>query len=406
MRSVWRTVDRERTRVIALLCVADGLVAVSFGAVAVGGGLAPWIPIALSILVFAGGAQFAAVGTVLSGGSATAAVVTGLLLNARLLPFSFSVSDVIRGRSPLKQAVGAQIVTDETVAMAIAERDPERRAAAFWVCGLCLFVCWNLGVLIGAGLGAQIGDTDALGLDAAFPAVLVAIVLPALNTRRLRLAAGIGSAAAVASAPVLAAGLPVLASLTGLAALARRRAKKSKSPAEEPRSPEVSGSRETPRSAEVSSLPGHRSPEISSPSEGSSLAGRRSPGDSPSPEGSGLLGRGSPGASSSPEGSGLLGRRAPGGSSSSKGSGRPGRGSSGDSSSLEGSGLPGRRSPGASPSPEGSGRPGRGSSGDSSSMEGSGLPGRRSPGNSSLPEGSGPPGDCPPDNSPSHEGCL
>ncbi len=222
MRSVWRTVDRERARAIALLCVADTLVAVSFGAIAVGGGLEPWIPIVLSLLVFAGGAQFAAVGTVLSGGSATAAVATGLLLNARLLPFSFSVADVIRGRSPLRQAFGAQIVTDETVAMAITERDAERRAAVFWVCGVSLFVCWNLGVAVGAVAGARIGDTDALGLDAAFPAVLVAIVLPALTGTRLRLSAGIGSAVAVLSTPFLAAGLPVLAALSGLVAFARR----------------------------------------------------------------------------------------------------------------------------------------------------------------------------------------
>jgi 4-azaleucine resistance transporter AzlC len=222
MRSVWRTVERERARAIALLCVADGLVAVSFGAIAVGGGLDGWIPIALSLLVFAGGAQFAAVGAVLSGGSAVAAVATGLLLNTRLLPFSISVSDVLRGGGPLRQVFGAHLVTDETVALAITEPEPERRSAVFWACGVPLFVCWNLGVAVGALAGARIGDTDAFGLDAAFPAVLVALVLPALNTRRIRLSAGIGGAVAVLSTPLLAAGLPVLASLTGLVALIRR----------------------------------------------------------------------------------------------------------------------------------------------------------------------------------------
>ncbi|GAA3606086.1 hypothetical protein GCM10022223_22430 [Kineosporia mesophila] len=211
----------ERARAIALVCAADTLVAVSFGAIAVGGGLDRWVPVVLSLLVFAGGAQFAAVGTVLAGGSATAAVVTGLLLNARLLPFSFSVSDMIRG-GPLRRALGAQIVTDETVALALAERDPARRAAVFWACGVALFVCWNIGVVAGAVAGTWIGDTDALGLDAAFPAVLVAIVLPALNTRRIRASAGIGSLVAVVSTPLLPAGLPVLASLAGLVALVRR----------------------------------------------------------------------------------------------------------------------------------------------------------------------------------------
>jgi predicted branched-subunit amino acid permease len=151
-----------------------------------------------------------------------AAVVTGLLLNARLLPFSFSVSQVLRSGGPLRQAFGAHLVTDETVALAVTEPEPERRSGVFWVCGVALFACWNLGVAVGALAGARIGDTDAFGLDAAFPAVLVALVLPALNTRRIRLSAGIGSAVAVLSTPFLAAGLPVLASLTGLLVLLRR----------------------------------------------------------------------------------------------------------------------------------------------------------------------------------------
>jgi len=222
MRSVWRTVDRERARAIALLCVADGLVALSFGAIAVGGGLHWWIPVLLSLVVFAGGAQFAAVGTVLSGGSVVAAVATALLLNTRLLPFSFSVSEVIRGGGPLRLAFGAHLVTDETVALAITEPEAKRRSGVFWACGIALFVSWNIGVAVGAVAGARIGDTDSLGLDAAFPAVLVALVLPALNTRRIRLSALLGSLVAVLSTPFLAAGLPVLASLTGLVALARR----------------------------------------------------------------------------------------------------------------------------------------------------------------------------------------
>ncbi|GAB6899657.1 AzlC family ABC transporter permease [Kineosporia succinea] len=212
----------KRARVITLLCIADAVVALSFGAICVGGGLEWWIPVVLSLVVFAGGAQFAAVGTVLAGGSAAAAVATGLLLNTRLLPFSVSVADVIKGGSPLRQAFGAHIVTDETVALALAETDAERRRDVFWACGVSLFVCWNLGVAVGAVAGARIGDTDAFGLDAAFPAVLVAIVLPSLTGTRVRLSAAVGSAVAVLSTPFLAAGLPVLTSLVGLVALVRR----------------------------------------------------------------------------------------------------------------------------------------------------------------------------------------
>src|SRR4051794_41815714 len=68
MRSLWRTLHRATLRDIALVWLADAIVGASFGAIAVSGGLPPWVPIALSVFVFAGGAQFAAVGVILSGG--------------------------------------------------------------------------------------------------------------------------------------------------------------------------------------------------------------------------------------------------------------------------------------------------------------------------------------------------
>ena len=66
---------------------------------------------------------------------------------------------------------------------------------------------WNLGTLAGALAGQVIGDTDAFGLDAAFPAALLALVLPALRgTPRTRNAALLGAAVALATTPFLPAG--------------------------------------------------------------------------------------------------------------------------------------------------------------------------------------------------------
>ncbi|MFJ9952258.1 AzlC family ABC transporter permease [Kitasatospora sp. NPDC091207] len=215
MRSLLRTLDRATLRDIALVCVADALVGASFGAISVSGGLPLWLPIAMSVLVFAGGAQFAAVGVVLSGGGVLAAVATGLVLNARLLPFGFTVADVLDGPW-WRRLLGAQLMTDESVAFALLQPDRRRRRAAFWLCGLALFVVWNAAVVLGAAAGGLLGDTDALGLDAAFPAVLLALVLPSLTDRRTRAAALAGAVVAVAATPYLPAGLPVLLALLGL----------------------------------------------------------------------------------------------------------------------------------------------------------------------------------------------
>ncbi|MFE7636398.1 AzlC family ABC transporter permease [Kitasatospora sp. NPDC057518] len=215
MRSLLRTLERATLRDVALVCLADALVGASFGAISVSGGLPLWVPVALSVLVFAGGSQFAAVGVVLSGGGALAAVATGLVLNARLLPFGFTVADVLDGPW-WRRLLGAQLLTDETAAFALQQNEPRRRHAVYWLCGIALFVVWNVSVLLGALAGGLLGDTDALGLDAAFPAVLLALVLPSLVDRRIRTAALVGAVVAVAATPFVPAGLPVLLALVGL----------------------------------------------------------------------------------------------------------------------------------------------------------------------------------------------
>jgi predicted branched-subunit amino acid permease len=225
MWSAWRTTGPALRRDVALVCLADALVGAAFGATSVAGGLPGWVPVALSLLVFAGGAQIAAVGVVLAGGSPLAAVVAGAVLNTRLLPYGLAVADVMApggagaaGGHWWRRLAGAHVVTDESVAFALREADPGRRRAAFWTCGVALFAAWNVAVVLGVLAGSVIRNTSALGLDATFPAVLIALALPALADGGTRRAAGTGAVLAVALTPVLPAGLPVLAALGGLAA--------------------------------------------------------------------------------------------------------------------------------------------------------------------------------------------
>lgn len=220
MRSFWRTLEFPVLRDIGLVAVADGLVGVSFGAIAVSAGQPAWVPLAMSPTVFAGGAQFAAVGIAAGGGGLAAAVAAGLVLNARLLPFGFAVDDVLDVRWPGK-LLGSHLIVDESVAFAVAQCDPARRRAAYLACGVLLFLTWNLGTVLGVLAGRAVSDTGALGLDAASPMVLLALVLPALREPRARRAALLGAGIAVAATPFLPGGLPVLLALLGLVAAAR-----------------------------------------------------------------------------------------------------------------------------------------------------------------------------------------
>lgn len=219
MRAVWAGLTErlgpELARDIALVCLADGIVGVSFGAITVAAGLPVWLPMLLSVVVFAGASQFLFVAVIAAGGSPIAAFAAGLLVNARHLPFALSIGEVM-GSKPIRRLLGSQLIIDETTAFALAEHDPARRRAAFWTCGVGLFVCWNIGVVAGAFGGQLITDTNAFGMDAAFPAVLLALVMPSLRDRLTRLAAVIGAVLAVALTPLLPAGLPVLLSLAAL----------------------------------------------------------------------------------------------------------------------------------------------------------------------------------------------
>ncbi|GGT89674.1 AzlC family ABC transporter permease [Streptomyces coeruleorubidus] len=219
MRSLWRT-PKGRTlegpllRDIALVCLAVGVVGLSYGAVAVTSGFPWWFPVLMGVLVLAASSEFLFVGIIAAGGSPIAALLAGLLVNARHLPFGLAVPDVLgRGR---RGALGAHLMNDETVVFALAQDEPERRRAAYWLCGLGILVCWPVGAALGALLGSVVRDTGALGLDAMFPAVILALILPALKDRPLRRAALAGAALALTVTPFLPAGLPVLLALAAL----------------------------------------------------------------------------------------------------------------------------------------------------------------------------------------------
>jgi predicted branched-subunit amino acid permease len=95
--------------------------------------------------------------------------------------------------------------------MATAQREPADQRRGFWVAGISVFVFWNLGTLAGALGGGAIGDPAVYGLDAAFPAGFVALVVPHLRSLEGRVAAVIGVAVALVLVPVAPAGVPVLA---------------------------------------------------------------------------------------------------------------------------------------------------------------------------------------------------
>ncbi|MFF0087334.1 AzlC family ABC transporter permease [Streptomyces canus] len=190
--------------------VAVGLSGFAFGVTSAGSGLTLTQTCALSLLVFTGASQFALVGALAAGGSALAAAAGAFFLGARNAFYGLRLSQLLDLPRVLRP-LAAQWVIDETAAVSLAQ--PTRRSAriGFAVTGLSLYVLWNLTTLLGA-LGADaIGDTRAWGLDAAGPAVFLALLAPMVKSGTERVVAGLAVLLGLGLLPVLPAGVPVLA---------------------------------------------------------------------------------------------------------------------------------------------------------------------------------------------------
>jgi 4-azaleucine resistance transporter AzlC len=219
--SIYRTLSGGTLRDIALACLAVWFVGLSYGAIAVASGFPLWVPAAQSVLVLAGASEFLFIGIVAAGGSPIAAALAGLLVNARHLPYGLALPD-ITGPGVTRRLLGSHVMNDESVVFALAQEDLPRKRAAYWTCGLGMLLCWPAGAVLGALIGGVIGNTNAFGLDAMFPAVILALIVPALRDRVMLRAAAIGAAIALAAAPFLPAGLPELLALLGVLSTLKR----------------------------------------------------------------------------------------------------------------------------------------------------------------------------------------
>ena len=194
---------------------------VSFGLLARTAGMGRVAPIVMSATTFAGSAQFAVASILDGGGTLAAAVAAAVLLNVRYAPISISVADLFAGRTP-KRLVQSQLIVDESWAIAARGGGRFERGVLLGA-GLLLYPCWVGGTALGVLGGGFLGNPEELGLDAAFPALFLALLLPQLSGRE-SIAAAVGAAAlALALVPFTPVGLPIVAASTACLVGWRRR---------------------------------------------------------------------------------------------------------------------------------------------------------------------------------------
>ena len=214
-REPWAERRRRVVRDGVSVGIATGAYGLSFGALSTAAGLSVAQTCALSLLMFTGGSQFALVGVVAGGGNPLSGAATAVLLGARNAFYGLRLASLL-GTGGWRRPVAAQLVIDESPAMAVGQDDggPDGVRAtrvAFWATGLSVFVLWNLATLLGAVGADALSDPAVLGLDAAAPAAFLALLAPRVRDREPRAVALAAAVVAVALTPLVPAGVPVLA---------------------------------------------------------------------------------------------------------------------------------------------------------------------------------------------------
>jgi 4-azaleucine resistance transporter AzlC len=209
---------RDGVRAASPLTLAPLLFGASFGLLAVEAGMGSAGAVAMSATTFAGSAQFAAASILDSGGGAAAAIVAAVLLNARYVPLSLGVAPIFPG-SRRRRLLEAQLIVDES--WALSGRSGRFDYGVLVGAGILFYVLWVGGTALGTIVGDLL-DPEAIGLDAAFPALFLALLVPYLRTRRALATALVAGAITLVLLPLAPPGVPIVAaSLAALIGLRR-----------------------------------------------------------------------------------------------------------------------------------------------------------------------------------------
>ncbi len=196
-------------RVALSISIATGLYGISFGALSVAVGLDFWQTMALSLLLFSGGSQFAFVGVIGGGGAGVAAMSAAALLGVRNGVYGMQLNALLRPRGWRKLAA-AHLTIDESAATATGQTDAAEQARGFWAAGLGIFVFWNAFTALGAVVGDAVGDPRRWGLDGAAVAAFLGLLWPRLDRREPQAIAVVCALATLVAIPFVPSGGPIL----------------------------------------------------------------------------------------------------------------------------------------------------------------------------------------------------
>jgi 4-azaleucine resistance transporter AzlC len=186
-----RQAMREGAQATLPLIVGAIPVAILFGTLAGPSGLSLAGTLAMSLIVFAGSAQFIALGLLASGAGIGVIIATTFVVNLRHLLYSAALVDKVRHLPQRWRIPMAFFLTDETFA-AVSNRmlkkplNPQQQALNHWCylgSALAMYGNWQLCTGLGVALGGAFPDMTGWGLDFAMSVTFIGMVVPYLRSQ-------------------------------------------------------------------------------------------------------------------------------------------------------------------------------------------------------------------------------
>ncbi len=207
----------RRQLIIEALAIAVSAIGFGFvyGLSARDAGFSPLEAMAMSTIVFAGAAQFAAVGYIAGGLAWPVIALLTFLLNARHILYSAALAPWLADVPRPRRAVMAHLLTDEAFALAIGHfrRVGRTDESGYWIGAIAsTFIPWNLATLAGVVVGGSIPEPGRLGIDIIFPAAMIGLAVGLITGRREIVAALAGALIGVGWALFVAPALDIVAS--------------------------------------------------------------------------------------------------------------------------------------------------------------------------------------------------
>jgi len=150
-----------------------------------------------------------------AGGGEWAAIIAGVIVATRFGILAVSLSRRLPPGA-VRRTLAVLNAFDPNVAVAVQQPKPAGVEREFWRTTAGMMLGWFAGIAVGTFLGDVLGDTSRLGLDAVFPAALLAIIGNLLRTKDGRIAGIAGGLVCLALLPIAPPGLPIILSLAGV----------------------------------------------------------------------------------------------------------------------------------------------------------------------------------------------